>query len=296
MNIAIIGNSHFGAILAEQLNRFDKNNNYRFYNTNEKIVDKIKFSLHILNIDIVYSVSGSIRTGGALALALKFNKKIVQHFIGSDVLTAIEDFKNNKIDKKLIKKSKYFCEVDWIKEELKEINVNAKVQAIMVYENFISPQNFDDFSVLTYMGKDKEKFYGIDDFIQLAKDFPELNFKIAGIENYPNLPDNVKCLGWVDMQNAMQNATVFIRNVKHDGLGFTVIEALALGRVVFYNYEFSYVNSFKSYQELREKFEIKYQEFKDGKLDIGYEAIEFVKENFSKGRVLSSLVKELQCI
>jgi len=293
MNIAIIGNSHFGAILTEQLNRFDKNNSYKFYNTNEKIVDKIKFALHILNIDIVYSVSGSIRAGGALALVFKFNKKIVQHFIGSDVLTAIEDFKNNKIDKKLIKKSKYFCEVDWIKEELQDINVNAKVQAIMVYENFITPQNFDDFSVLTYMGKGKEKFYGIDNFIQLAKDFPELNFKIAGIDGYPNLPNNIKCLGWIDMQKEMQKNSIFIRNAKHDGLGFTVIEALALGRVVFYNYEFPYVNSFKSYKELREKFEIKYQEFKDSKLDIDYEAIDFVKENFNRDRVLSSLVKEL---
>ena len=293
MNVAIIGNSHFGPLLAKQLNEFDTKNSYIFYNTNEKKIDKIKFALHMFKIDIVYSVSASISSGGALSLALKMNKPIVQHFIGSDVLTAIEDFKNDRVDTKLIEKSRYLCEVDWIKEELKEINIDAQVQPIMVYENFPQPQKFGAFSVLTYMGKGKEKFYGIDDFMQLAKDFSEISFKIAGIENYPNLPENVKCLGWVDMQDAMQNATVFIRNAKHDGLGFTVVESLALGRIVFYNYEFPYVNSFQNYKELKEKFEMKYQEFQDSILDIDYEAIEFVKENFNRDKVLYTLIKKL---
>lgn len=293
MNIAIIGNDHFGKILAKQLNDFDKNNSYNFYNTSEKVVDKIKFLLHILSIDVVYSIGGSIRAGGALAVALKFNKKILQHFIGSDVLTAIEGFKNNRVDTKLIKSTTYLCEVDWIEEELQEINVDAKVQALMVYENYLEPKEFQDFSVLTYMGKGKEKFYGIDDCIQLAKDFPEIYFKIAGIDSYQNLPKNIECLGWIDMQKEMQKNSLFIRNAKHDGLGFTVIEALASGRVVFYNYDFPYVNHFKNYKELKEKFDLKYQEFQGAKLNIDYEAIEFVNKNFNRDKVLSSLVESI---
>ena len=293
MNIAIIGNSHFGQILTKQLSNYDKANSYKFYNTNEKVIDKIRFALDILKIDIVYSLSASICAGGALNLALKFNKKIVQHFIGSDVLSAIEDYKNGDINKYLIEKTKYLCEVDWIRDELKEIKIDAKITPIMVYENFIKPKGFNGFSVLTYVGKDKEKFYGIDDFIKLAKDFPAINFAIAGIETYDNLPKNIKCLGWINMNQELQESTIFIRNAKHDGLGFTVIEALSLGRVVFYNYDFSYVNSFKSYQELKEKFEIKYEAFKNGKLEIDYKAIEFVKEQFNREKVLNGLVEEI---
>ena len=293
MNIAIIGNSYFGEILTKQLNEFDKENRYKFYNTSEKVLDKIKFALHIVNIDVVYSISASISGGGALNLALKFDKKIIQHFIGSDVLSAREDFKNDKVNNTLIQKSKYLCEVDWIQEELKEININSKVQPIMVYENIIEPKKFKEFEVLTYIGKGKERFYGIDDFIQLAKDFPKLKFKIAGIDMYPNLPTNIKCLGWIDMQKEMQNSTIFIRNTKHDGLGFTVLEALSLGRVIFYNYDFPHVNYFQNYKQLKDKFEIKYQEFQDGRLDIDYEAIEFIKENFNRDRVLYTLIKKM---
>jgi len=152
MNVAIIGNSYFGPKLAKQLSDFDKKNNYKFYDTNAKIVDKIKFALNLPFIDIVYSVSATISGGGALKSALKFNKKIVQHFIGSDVLSAQEDFKANRINKKLIQNSKYLCEVKWIQNELKEIEIDSKIVPIMAYDNFNKPKEIKNFSVLTYLG------------------------------------------------------------------------------------------------------------------------------------------------
>jgi len=293
MNIAIIGNSHFGSILAMQLNSFDKTNNYKFYNTNEKKIDKLKFILNILNIDIVYSVSASVSGGGALNFALKFNKKIVQHFIGSDVLSAIDDYKNNNLNKKLINHSTFLCEVDWIQNELKEINLRAKVTPIMVYENFIEPKEFSKFRVLTYMSKGKEQFYGIDDFVKLAQDFPQVSFAIAGIDNYPNLPKNIDTLGWIDMNTELQKSTIFIRNAKHDGLGFSVIEALALGRKVLYNYRFPYCNYFDDYYKMRNIIYNYYDKYENNQLSISKDAIEFVKTHFNKETVLKKLTKEI---
>jgi len=194
MTIVLIGNSYFGPILAKQLAGFDSKNSYLFYDTNAKIIDKIKFALNLPFIDVVYSVSATISGGGALKSALKFNKKIVQHFIGSDVLSAQEDFKANRINKKLIQNSKYLCEVKWIQNELKEIEIDSKIVPIMAYDNFNKPKEIKNFSVLTYLGKDKEEYYGINDFIQLANDFSKIEFKIAGIDNYRNLPKNIKCL------------------------------------------------------------------------------------------------------
>jgi len=233
MHIAVIGNSHFGPIITQQLSKYDKANIYTFYNTNEKKLDKLKFALNIFTIDIVYSVSASISGGGALNLASMFHKKIIQHFIGSDVLSAREDYKNGNISNKLMQQSTYLCEVDWIKDELTEIGINATSVPIMAYKQKENPKKFKYFSVLTYISKGKENFYGIEDFIALAKNLPDITFKIAGIESYDNLPKNIECLGWINMIEELQKATVFIRNAEHDGLGFSVIEALSLGRIVF---------------------------------------------------------------
>jgi len=293
MNIAIMGNSYFGSKLAKQLSSFDRKNSYFFYDTNAKIIDKIKFALHLPFIDVVYSLSASIRTGGALKLALLFNKKIVQHFIGSDVLSAQKDFEANNINNKLIEKSDYLCEVEWIEDELKEIEINSEIVPIMAYETFTNSKEIENFSVLTYLGKTKEKYYGIDDFIRLANNFKEIKFKIAGIDSYRNLPKNIKCLGWTDLKKELQNSAVYIRNAKHDGLAFSVIEALAEGRYVAMNYKFPFCDYFNNYSELENIIRKKFVTYQRNALDINYDGIKYIKAEYSNEKVLANLVKNL---
>lgn len=293
MNIAVIGNSYFGNILTEQLRKTDKKNTYQFYNTDTKKIDQIRFIFNIFRIDVVYSVSASISGGGALNLATLFNKRIVQHFIGSDVLTAEQDFKKSNISDNLIKSSSFLCEVEWIKDELKNISIDATVVPIMAYKQEKKPKDFENLSVLTYMSKGKEEFYGVQDYIALAKNFPKIPFKIAGIDSYENLPHNVKCLGWIDMIEELQNTTVFIRNAEHDGLGFSVIEALSLGRIVLYNYKFPHVQSFSNRENLIAEFKKIKKTFDKGELELNFKAIEFVKQEFDEQKVISNLKEVL---
>ncbi len=294
MNIAIIGNSYFGQILTKQLSDFDKINSYRFYNTNEKKIDKIKFALDIFKTDIVYSVSATISNGGALNLALKFNKKIVQHFIGSDVLTAIDDYKNGNINKNLIENSRYLCEVDWIEEELKEIAIEAKVASIAIYEQRdINSSMPNKFTVLTYMSQGKEEYYGMNTLILLAQKFSDIEFRVAGIDSYNSLPSNIKLLGWVDMDKEFENSVCYLRNAKHDGLAFSILEALGYGKKVFYNYHFAHTIYFKNSNDLIEKISEQKKLFDSSKLKINQKAIDFVKKEFSKEKVLNNLVQIL---
>lgn len=292
--ISIIGNNHFGSILTKQLNEFDDKNRYVFFNTNEKTSDKIKFLLSLPSIDVVYSVSGSIHAGGALNLALMLNKKIVQHFIGSDVLTAIDNYKNRHFNKNLMEKSRYLCEVDWIQNELATIAIKADIASIATYNKNVIPKEFNSFSVLTYMSRGKEEFYGMADLIKLAKYFDDITFKVAGIKSYEkSLPDNIHLLGWVDMDKEFQECSCYIRNAKHDGLAFSILEALGYGRVVFYNYKFPYTNSFSTFDELRNKlFELR-TSFEKQELCVNHEAIDFIQQEYSKEKVLGNLVKIL---
>lgn len=295
MNIAIIGNSHFGSILTKQLSDFDKANSYKFYNTNEKKIDKIKFVLDMFKINVVYSVSASIVSGGALNLALRFNKKIVQHFIGSDVLTAINNYKSSNIDKELIEKSEYLCEVDWIKEELKEIEISAKIVSIAIYnkENIrrLIPSKF---TVLTYMSKGKEEYYGINTLLELSKELPNVEFRVAGIEDYYKpLPNNIKLLGWISMDREFENSVCYLRNAKHDGLAFSVLEALSCGKKVFYNYHFPHTIYFRDSDDLVEKISEQKKLFDNNQLHINEEAIAFVNNKFNRKKVLKNLVQIL---
>jgi len=294
MKIALIGNNYFGELLAKQLSEFDTKNSYIFYDTNAKNIDKIKFLLSILFIDTVYSISASLNDGGALNLALKFRKKIVQHFIGSDVLTAIEDFKHKRINKDLVVNSHYLCEVDWIKSELSTIDINANIASIAIYDKEVQHQLPDTFTVLTYMAKGKEEFYGMDDFMTLATAFSDVPFKIAGIDSYDKeLPRNIELLGWVDMDKEFQNTVCFIRNAQHDGLAFSILEALGNGKIVLYNYQFPYVNYFENSDDIIEYIANAKKEFEAGKLEINYQAINFIKKEYSKNHVLGNLVKIL---
>lgn len=295
MNIAIIGNSHFGPILTKQLSKFDKQNSYKFYNTNEKKIDKIKFSLDIFKIDVVYSVSASISGGGALNLALKFNKKIVQHFIGSDVLSAIDDYKNGNINKNLVENSKYLCEVYWIENELNEIDIKATVASIAIYDKkSINSSMPDKFTILTYMGKGKEEYYGIDTLIVLSRKFPDIEFRVAGTDCYSKpLANNIKLLGWIDIDKEFEESVCYLRNVKHDGLSFSVLEALGYGKKVFYNYNFPHTIYFRDNNDLVEKISEQKRLFNSGKLEIDQEAIDFIKKYYLKERVLENLVKIL---
>ncbi|WP_297431337.1 hypothetical protein [Sulfurimonas sp.] len=294
MNIVIIGNNYFGPILTKQLSEYDTVNSYIFYDTNSKIIDKIKFILNIFKIDVVYSLSASVSGGGALNLALKSNKKIVQHFIGSDVLGAVEDYKRGNINQQLIKNSTFLCEVDWIAKELKEIDIYAKIQTYCIIENSDRCELPKSFSILTYLGKGKEEFYGVNTLIELANKLKDIEFRVAGIDTYSVvLPKNITLLGWVDMRKELQNSVCYIRNASHDGLAFSVVEALSLGRYVFRNYKFPYTMYFENLTELADKIAQKKRLFDDSKLQIHTEAIDFVKSKFNKEKVLGNLVKVL---
>ncbi len=296
MNIAIIGNSHFGPILTKQLSKFDKQNSYKFYNTNEKKIDKIKFALDIFKIDVVYSVSASISGGGALNLALRFNKKIVQHFIGSDVLSAIDDYKNENINKNLVENSKYLCEVNWIQEELKEIDIDANVASIAIYNTHNKSTSIPDiFTVLTYMSQGKEEYYGMNTLIKISKKLSDIEFRVAGIDSYKKpLPNNIKLLGWVDMDKEFVNSICYLRNAEHDGLAFSVLEALGYGKKVFYNYHFPYTIYFKNSNDLVEKISVQKRLFDNSKLSIDLEAIQFIENEFNENKVLSNLISHFK--
>ncbi len=298
MKVLIIGLPKFAKNLAQNLSDFDPNNKYRALNTYYNFVDKFRFIYHILNCDILYSLNGSIYKSRAFNLALKLNKKLIMHWVGTDVIKANAKYRNGVINKEYINNASHFCEVGWIKEELKELEIDANIVNFVSFNNNISyditlPEHF---SILTYIGENREIFYGINEINALAQEFPDIPINIIGISAYKEtLPDNVKLLGWVENMDSLLRKTVLcIRFTKHDGLSSFVLEALAKGRHVAYRYNFPHCLWTEDFNSLIDTVNSLRHKFNQNLLSINKEGIKYIKEHFNKQFILSNLIKKFE--
>ena len=240
MRTLIIGNSYFGKKITKLLN--SKTNDKFFYVSNgTSLINNIRYILLLFICNQVYSISGTNAPGKSLKLAYLLRKRIIQHFIGSDVLDACNAHSKGKDSPNFIKYSTTLCEVSWIQEELKTIGISSKICPLFYTTSSNTPPSPfpQQFTVLTYVGKDKEDFYGLQTILEAAIKLPYIKFIISG--STPVVPklENIQVVGWVNnLSDYIKGAHVYLRIPKHDGLAFTLLESLSHGRYVITNNNF----------------------------------------------------------
>lgn len=282
--ILLIGNDFFSKKIAKTLRN----------NTPEKIIclnlqgsffDKFLYLLMLPFARVLYSISGSIHEGRTFKYALLWKKKIVQHFIGSDVLRATSDFNSGNFSTRLINSSTYLAEVSWIAVELHsaiglEVNV-VPLPVITQNPQLTEPQ---EFAVACYVGKGQEEFYGIHYILEAASKLPSVPFYIAGTEGilYKHVtPRNVHFLGWIDFFPFLLNkCAVYLRITEHDGLPFSIIEALSLERWVLYNRAFPYCSLVESSDDIHSEINKYFARYTAGERTNGG-ASAFVSSHYS---------------
>jgi hypothetical protein len=268
----------------------DKQNKYIFLNTYYSNYDRICFLFHILTARVVYSINGATGKSFVLSLAIRLKKRVIFHWVGSDVLLAKEAVEKKTSDGKFLSYPVHLTDSPWFVDELKEIGIQAKYLPLLWVDNI--PEKFvmsDEFSILTYVPQDDQGYYGLPAIIEVAKQFPEIIFKIAGSKetNLPLTP-NIQLLGWIDnMKPLFEKSLVCIRFLKHDGLSFFVLESLLYGKYVIYNRHFDYCNYASNVQEMISVISELYSKFKIGELSPNEDGREFVIREFSKENVLT---------
>jgi len=294
MKVLIIGLSRFAENLVKELQSFDPDNQYVHLNTYNKYIDKIKFLYYIRNCDILYSLNGSIYNSKAFDMALKLKKKLIIHWVGTDVIKSKKNQQKGLINELYIEKATHFCEVDWIKQELEEIRITAEPVNFLSFDNkgYEADAFPEEFSLLTYIGQNRAEFYGINEILTLARKLPNIVIKIAGISEYSEqLPDNVRLLGWIeDMKTVINESVVCVRFPQHDGLSGFVLEALACGRHVIYKYPFPHCLQANDVAELEDITMSLEQKFSNNKLEVNTEGATYIKAKFSRDIVLKNLV------
>ncbi|MFM6927831.1 MAG: glycosyltransferase, partial [Bdellovibrio sp.] len=297
MLVIILGLPYFAKKVAHSLSEENNNHHYIALNTSEKIIDKIRFLLLLPFCSTVYSISGTTSTGGALKLALALKKKIVMHWVGTDVILAQKVHREGDPLPQIIHASKHLCEVSWIQSELREIGIEAKIVQIASFDQTTIQREPlpKSFSILTYLSKNREIFYGMEKVTTLAKKFPHIEIRIAGISAYnKSLPPNIKLLGWVrDMAAEYKKCSLYLRLPEHDGLAFSVLEALAYGRYVGYSQDYDGTEYIDSEKKLIEYTQLLLDKHNKNELPINSFGIKWVTENFDRKTNMALLNAEL---
>jgi len=282
--VLMIGLPYFTSNVKLNLSRYDKSNKYIALNTYYRKIDKIRFLFLLPFCHSVYSINGTIDHSFAISLALKLKKKVVFHWVGSDVKTAQKAYSENNYNKKFIEKTIHLTDTPWYLNELEKIGIKAHFQPLIVLEKMEKKQSLPAmFSVLIYIPQNSQEFYGIHTLKSIAEKLPNIQFDVIGTENpVIPMPKNVTFHGWVkNTHTYIQNACVCLRFPEHDGLSFFVLESLSLQRYVIYNQKLDFTIYAKNENEIIEQLVRLKGEFDKGILNANTKASEWVEKNFS---------------
>jgi glycosyltransferase involved in cell wall biosynthesis len=252
---------------------------------------------NLIRADIVHFIGGNVFVSNSkwksfLFQVLSFRKKIVLHWVGSDILR-LESERYNEISNIY-----HACEVDWTARELKSKGIKVEILPIIGLkipskEAIKLPE---EFSVLTYMGKDREYFYGLWEIMALAKNLSYIKVKVMGTLcnkcQISSLPKNLEFIGWIDdVQSLINSSSVYIRHVKHDGLSISVLEALSACRYVCYNYPLEGCYYTPTVEELINRVGQLHSMFLKGVLKPNFSGFEQVRRKYSRKIVYGNLIK-----
>ncbi len=296
MKIIITGLQYFGSRLAGQLNDMGSEHRFSYYDTYYSHLGRLGYLLNLPAARCVYSINGAVGGSRALSVALRMKKKLVMHWVGSDIHAAENRIKANRHNPEFIRKAVHLTDTPWYVEPLKALGIDAVYQPLLSIDKKIPCPPFPSrFSVLCYVAANNPALYGFEEIIAVARLLPHLTFRIAGPEpgSLP-VPSNVSLLGWQrNMQAAISEAVVCLRFNRHDGLSFFVLEALQLGRIVLYNQPFGQSVFVNSVEQVVQQLTDYASAFHSGHLVPDLQNADWVNEQFDRDKVLGNLIKIL---
>ncbi|MFZ4412859.1 MAG: hypothetical protein ACOYOV_07235 [Bacteroidales bacterium] len=293
MKIAVVGLKYFGTRICTHLNELDRKNQYIFFDTYYSYKDRLKFLLLLPFIRTVYSINGTIQKSLVISISIFLKKRVVFHWVGSDLIQAKKDFKTNQYNPKFIRKPIHLTDTPWYIDELKSMGIEAQFISLTPIKADDATAAFSQkFSVLTYISQSDPEFYGLSRILEIASELKNVHFFIAGLVKTDKIiPENITLMGWVkNMDEAIANSMVSIRIPEHDGLSSFVLESLKNERYVIYNKAYSHCNFVSDNKSVIDSIRSFVDQFERGVLSPNVEGRAFVVDNFSKKTVVQSLI------
>jgi hypothetical protein len=175
------------------------------------------------------------------AVSRLMGKRTVNHWVGTDVLLALEDARHRQMATRAARFiQRHVAVAPWLSDELKTIGIHSDPFALTTAVSYECRTEPGQPGVLAYLPDARAEFYGAEIVRQVARELPGVPFGVAAGRTafQPPLP-NVAYLGWIeDMKPFYERYPILLRVAKHDGLPKMVLEALAYGNHVIFEYDF----------------------------------------------------------
>lgn len=296
MRVHFNGLSYFGQKLVSDLTEFDNENTYLFYDTYKKKWEKVRFRFGLRKADLVVSFNGVTSLSGSLDLVVKKRKPLVMYWHGTDVIKALKRKRKGSLVKKYIEHAVHFTDAKWLKEELATIGIQAELVPFKFVEAIENKRQYSSMRVLVYLGQGKEPFYGLSTVRTLAENNPEVDFVIVGSDGkgIDSLP-NMQFKGWCsaeEMRHLRLEIPIFLRCTKHDGNALSVLEALASGMEVLWNYPAEHCHL--AQDNLTDVFDKVKRLVEQRDLMPNQDNINFVSKRYNKDEILANFVSNLK--
>ena len=133
--VLIGGHEYFARKLAHNLSDFDQASAYAFLEPVAGLRKKVNAAFRLAAADLLYLIGGTVLPNRMIDFALALRKRVVMHWVGTDVTTAIRDYEAQVASKRCIEDVTHFCEVSWIQDELKQVGIDAQVVPIAAVDD-----------------------------------------------------------------------------------------------------------------------------------------------------------------
>ena len=298
MRILINGLPLFAKRLAEELRKFDSDSTYVFLDTYNSKWAQLKFFLLIPFSDCVISMNGVTDNSGSLNLILKWKKKLILQWQGTDALLAMQRYENKTIDRKYIDYGHNFVDSEWLMDEVKSIDVKP------VYQHFksivVEPNNYDytKISVMSYVAENRQAFYGMQKISEIAAVFPGIDFHLYGLTKSEfSTTSNVYLHGWVkpeEFEKHLRKTPIFLRLTEHDGFSVSVIEALGAGCEVIMSLPFELTYLARNSAEAIEGMYKLIQKVENRGMKPNNEMMELVKTRYNPETLATNYIQKIK--
>lgn len=246
--IAILGLPYFGKMLAGLLSERGWKASY-YAHPGRDITGWLRLAPALAKSDIVYLVSTRVDIGSPQDRFMRVRRRpVVVHWVGTDVLIALEEHAKQNISTRLVEAPHHWCDAPWLVDELRPMGIRAEYVPLPIPVLEAEPSPLPGrFRVLMYLPVDAfdREVFDIDTLLRLPVELPEVEFILipSPADSLPGpLPANLQTPGWVDDMDALyREVSALVRLVSHDGMSFMVLEALSRGRQVIYTYPLPHV-------------------------------------------------------
>jgi len=259
---------------------------------------QLRFVRELRGTDTVFCHWGTLWRARVLELALALRKRVVQYWVGTDVLLATDAVRSGTAVGRYVERCRHICEGPWTRDELARVGIRAEILPVAPMGSVAPKDEAErdptELSVLGYVGS-RHDFYRLDWFVRLAGDFPGLRFRIAGTDaGGLEAPGNLEVVGWNDDPSELyRDCAVFVRIPQHDGYSSSAREALAWGRHVIASYPYPHCRHVTDYGSMRDELGSLVAEFEAGRLHANAAGRAFVLDEFGDEKVARGLRRVL---